>query len=64
MPLPGSTINLVSFDNSKLVGVKGGWDQQSQMYVSEMVYLYDEIFSALNRLVARLGYFKKRAKFG
>ncbi len=62
MPSLGSTTLLLSSDNQTLIPVKGGWDNRSNSYIEDVIELYDLMFSELNDLVFRIGYFKKESK--
>lgn len=43
--------------------IKGGWNDKTNAYKNELVEVYDYIFSKLNNLIDRLGYFKPGAMF-
>ena len=43
--------------------IRGAWDRNVDFYLEEIVTLNDRLFSALNKLIANLNYFKQQARF-
>lgn len=63
MPSPGSTVSLPNGPvATALTPVERGWDSNIHLYIDETVSLYDELFAELNKLVKRLGYYKKKMR--
>jgi len=58
MPESGSNVEIIDRKGNI---INSNWDSMSESYVDECVDIYDNVFAELNKLISRLGYFKKRA---
>jgi len=43
---------------------RGGWNKHTNDYFNDLIPIYDRLFEELNNLIHRMGYYKKKQRFG
>ena len=64
MPQIDGFVLLFDSKCKRYMPVKGGWNLNVNAYYDSLIHHYDSLVEELNLLIDRLGYFKKKQRFG